>query len=343
VIDTTANVKMGHSPTVLVVDDEENIRMSLTELLRHEFSVLTAGSADSALEIIRKNSDKDNIRIDLVLTDISMAKMNGIELLKNIKKYNSYMEVILITAYPSTDTTLSAIKLGAMDYIVKPFNAQEVLDSVRHAIKKRNNYTKTKRMIEGLQAAIQKNYSATSDALMLTIDVKDHYTKEHSSRVAKYALQIAKSIGLALNEQELLMEIALLHDIGKIGVREDVLNKSGPLTPEEWDEMKRHPVIGYQIVQPIEFLGQMRKSLLYHHERFDGKGYPEGLTGKDIPLGARILAIADSYDAMVTDRPYRKALSIEQAIAELKKGSGRQFDPVLVREFIKIVKQKKEG
>lgn len=326
--------------TILVVDDEESVCVTLRELLKQEFSVLIANSAKSALDLVRGNSHGQDCKIDLVLTDICMAKMDGIEFLRRLKEQNPQVEVIMITGHPSTETTLAALKLGATDYIVKPFKTSEVLDSIHRAMKKCKDYLRVKKMIEDLQVAIQKNHSATTDALILTIDAKDHYTKDHCARVADYMVLLAQRIGLDAQQQELLKKVALLHDIGKIGVREEVLNKPGRLTSEEWEEIKHHSFIGYQIIQPIEFLGAAREILLYHQERFDGKGYPGGLKREEIPLGARMMAIVDSFDAMVTDRPYRKALSRREALARLEEGSGSQFDPELVKIFVDMIREK---
>lgn len=330
----------NHSATVLVVDDEESVCIALREILKCEFTVLVANSGRAALGLMQPDSDTKESRIDLVLTDISMTKMDGIELLKRIKEQNSKVEVIMITGHPTSETTLAALKLGASDYIIKPFQAPEVLQSVYRVIERRREFVKVEKMIEDLKGAIQKNYSATTDALMLTIDAKDHYTKEHCARVAAYIILLAQRIGLDSHQQQLLKKVALLHDIGKIGVREEVLNKPGRLTKEEWEEIKHHSFIGYQIIQPVEFLGAAREILLYHQERFDGKGYPGGLKGKEIPQGARMMAIVDSYDAMVTDRPYRKALTKSEALTELKKGNGTQFDPELVKIFVEMMKEK---
>lgn len=327
------------SQTVLVVDDEESVCLTLRELLKQEYSVLVANSGATALELVRGGPAGSGKDIDLVLTDICMSKMDGIELLKKIKEANPKLEVILITGHPNSETTISALKLGASDYIVKPFKTNEVLDSVHKAMSKRDDFVRVQKMIDDLKMAIQKNYSATTDALILTIDAKDHYTKEHCARVADYIVMLAKKIGLDEHQQDLLKKVAMLHDIGKIGVREDVLNKQGPLDKNEWEELKHHAFIGYQIIQPVEFLGAAREILLYHQEKYDGTGYPGGLRGNEIPLGARMLSIADSYDAMVTDRPYRKALAKQIAIKELEKFSGSQFDPELVKVFVEMIQE----
>lgn len=324
---------------LLIVDDDESVCISLREILKDQFNVLIANSAKAALDVIRHNSDKDICSIDLVISDICMSHMDGLELLKAVKKKNPQVEVIMVTGFPSPETTLSALRLGASDYIVKPFQAPEVLESVQRVMNRRKESVKVERIIQDLRIAIQKNYTATTEALIMAIDAKDNYTKEHCARVAGFMVELAKQLGMDSEKQELLRKISLLHDIGKIGIKEEILNKPGRLTPEEWEEIKHHPFLGYQIVQPVEFLGEGRDIMLYHQERYDGKGYPAGLKGDEVPLGARMLAIVDSYDAMITDRPYRKRLSTKEALAELNKCSGTQFDPKLVKVFVKMIKK----
>lgn len=325
---------------LLIVDDDEGVCFSIREILNDRFHTFLANSAKKALEAIQNNSHGDICSIDLVISDICMEEMDGLELLKSIKRKNPRVEVIIMTGYPNPENTVKALRFGASDYIVKPFQALDVLEAVQRVMSKRTEAVKIEKMVEDLRIAIQKNYSATTEALLLAIDAKDNYTKEHCTRVANLMAEFAKQIGLDDEETELLRKISSLHDIGKIGVKEEVLNKPGQLTPAEWEEMKSHSYLGYQIIQPVEFLGEGRDVLLYHQERFDGSGYPAGLKGEGIPVGARMLAIVDSFDAMVTDRPYRKKLSVDFALNELTKCSGKQFDPKLVKVFVKMMTEK---
>lgn len=189
-----------------------------------------------------------------------------------------------------------------------------------------------------LYQKIQDSYFEITKALAQAIEAKDPYTHGHSERVMEYAVQIAQKLDLPEEEKELLKYAAMLHDIGKIGVRGIVLNNPNGLTNEEYDEIKKHPAVGEGIIQPIELLQPIRQFIKHHHEWYNGKGYPDGLSGENIPLGARILAVADAYDAMKSDRPYRKALTEETAIQELKRGSSTQFDPKIVEIFLEILK-----
>jgi putative nucleotidyltransferase with HDIG domain len=194
-----------------------------------------------------------------------------------------------------------------------------------------------------LYQKIQDSYFEIVKALAQAIEAKDPYTHGHSARVMEYAVLIAQKLGLPEEEIESLRYAAILHDIGKIGVRGIVLNNPNGLTGEEYDEIKKHPVVGEGIIQPIELLQPIRPFIKHHHEWYNGKGYPDGLSGENIPLGARILAVADAYDAMKSDRPYRKALTEETAIQELKRGNGTQFDSKIVEIFLEILKQNLSG
>ena len=326
------------NPTVLIVDDEESVRVSLELMLRGNFETLLAESAPEAMTLLHERKASGDAGIDLVLSDICMGQMDGIQLLQNIKKTNPDVEVILITGYPNSETTLSALRLGACDYIAKPFQIKPTLDAINKAIDKRKRNKMGEKVIHDLKEAIQKNYTDTTEALLLAIDAKDNYTKEHCRRVAIFAVELARKIGMDEEQIELLDKVAALHDIGKIGVREQVLNKKGPLDNHEWEEMRQHPVLGHQILQPVDFLKEVRDIMLYHHERYDGRGYPKGLKGEEIPLGARIVSLADTYDALVTDRPYRKGLSVDEAVIEIEKNKGIQFDPELAEEFLMIIR-----
>jgi putative two-component system response regulator len=332
------DIKKGN---VLVVDDDDSVCVSIKEILKDKFNqLILANSARAALEVICKNINGQSCTIDLVISDICMSQMDGLQLLKAIKNKNPNVEVIVMTGYPNPENTLSALRLGASDYIVKPFQAPEVIDSVMRVMEKHKDSITAEKMINDLRSAIQKNYSATTDALIMAIDAKDNYTKEHCARVADLMVEFSKRCGIDEETMELLRKVSLLHDIGKIGVREEVLNKNGALTPEEREEIKTHSFLGYQIVQPVEFLGKGRDVLLYHQERYDGGGYPAGLKGDTIPIGARMLAIVDSYDAMVSDRPYRNKFPVNVALDEIERCSGTQFDPKLVRIFVKMIREK---
>jgi len=187
---------------------------------------------------------------------------------------------------------------------------------------------------------LQVTYVATLRSLIQILEAKDPYTRGHTERVASYSLALAKCLDMGPDDVRRILFGSLLHDIGKMGLRDDIINKPGPLTPEEWTQMKLHPVVGAQIVEKMEFLTGAIDVVRHHHESWDGKGYPDGLAGENIPLTARIVTVADSFDAMTTDRPYRKALSIEEALRRIEQSAGVQFDPRLAKVFVAYVKEK---
>lgn len=325
----------GLQKTVLVVDDEKGIRESLKMILKDRYRILTSESAEAALELLQKTTDE----IDVVFSDILMCQMNGIQFLESLKKVYPTAEAILMTAYPTMDTTLAALRLGASDYIVKPFGVDEILEATRRAIDRKKTVQRNVDKIKQLSSEIQKNYEGTTRALISALNARDQYTGGHSYRVSKYMEQFARFLNLNEELVHKLEVISYLHDVGKIGVSEKILSKPSQLNSEEYEEIKLHPFIGYKILQSVEFLKDVLDVMLYHQERFDGRGYPAGLRDYEIPLGARMLSIVDAYDAMTSTRPYRQKFSKEVAIQELRSYAGTQFDPDLVESFIKMVSQ----
>jgi putative nucleotidyltransferase with HDIG domain len=276
--------------------------------------------------------------------DIKMPKMDGITALEEIKKKHPDTEVILLTAYASLETAREAIRLGAFDYLIKPFDKDDVLSVVKKGLAKRRTNTVLKMerdtlldrasyledQVNSARTKIMTFYDGTVSALILTIDAKDHYTHNHSNRVAKLSCSIARAMGVPEQTVKEIGNAASIHDIGKIGIEENILRKNGKLSVEEYTEIKKHPAIGVRIVQSIPFLEDAMPVIKHHHERHDGKGYPDGLTGDQIPLSARIVIVADAIDAMMSNRPYRDALTMEKVFNELRENAGTQFDPEIV-------------
>ncbi len=327
---------------ILIVDDELGVRESFRMILQDKYNLLIHSEAEEALESVRKN------RIDVALLDIRMPNMNGIELLKRIKEMDSDIQVVMVTGYATLDTAVEAMRLGAFDYLYKPFDPDKLEKVVREGIRRRKLGIKASGDLKQLEIVkrdlnerLRKTHSSTVESLMAAVNAKDAYTSSHSEEVAKYTFLLIRELDLKLppEEEEIFRYTCSLHDIGKIGVSERILRKKGKLNKKEWEEIRKHPEIGASILQPIKFLRKFISMVLYHHERFDGKGYPEGRNNGDIPLWARILSVADTYHAMRSDRPYRPAMDKEKALAELKKGAGSQFDPEVVKAALKVFKE----
>lgn len=329
---------------ILIADDEADIRELLGDFLESEgYECLLAVDAFQALKTFKENGD-----IDLVMSDIRMPGKTGLELLSDIKEIDEDVMVIMISAVKDIESAISAMSKGAYDYVAKPFKLTEVVLIAKKAIEKRKLILQNKeyqrelermvaeRTIE-LQNALEEldnTYIFTLRALVTALDTRDEETQGHSLRVVKYTLKLAELMNWGDKEKLKNLEYgALLHDIGKIGIPDAILKKPGKLTKEEWDVMKTHPEVGYKILHKIEFLEDPSQIVLHHHERFDGSGYPAGLKDADIPVGSRIFAVADTVDAMTSERPYRAALSFEDASNELTKYSGIQFDPQVVEAF----------
>lgn len=329
---------------ILIADDEPDIRELLSDFLENEgYKCILAPNAFEALDKFK--SDK---KIDLVMSDIKMPGKSGLELLSEIKDIDSEVMVIMISAVKDIESAISAMSKGAYDYVSKPFKLTEVALIAKKAIEKRRLILENKRYQKKLEKMVEqrtlelqktleqldKTYKFTLSALVAALDARDTDTQGHSLRVVKYTIQLSNL--MKINNEEVLRNLeysALLHDIGKIGIPDAILRKPSKLTKKEWVIMKTHPVIGYKILQRIEFPKKVSQIVLHHHERFDGTGYPDGLKTNRIPLGSRIFAVADALDAMTSERPYRKALTFEIASDELKKYTGTQFDPKVVEVF----------
>jgi putative two-component system response regulator len=277
-----------------------------------------------------------------------MPELNGIELLKNVKALDQNMVVVMMTAYPEVDIAVEAIHQGAYDFIMKPFDLDLVVFSVKKALEKRsleeeiNNYHQhLEKLIEEKTERLQHTYHVlkkahldTVKALIEAIDAKDPYTRGHSDRVREMSLRIGRKLGFTEDRVEGLEYGALLHDIGKLGIKDEVLQKQGPLTPEEYEHIQEHPLIGVKIVEEIDFFKDQVPMIRHHHEHFDGSGYPDGLAGEEIPLEARIIAVSDAFDAMTSARPHRTKMILEDTLAEMKKRKCEQFDPHILEIFL---------
>ncbi|MBD3368577.1 MAG: response regulator [Candidatus Eisenbacteria bacterium] len=328
---------------ILVVDDEAPIREIISRKLSADgYEMNDASEAETALKELSRED------YDCVLSDIHMPGMDGVELLRRIRVTDQDIAVILITGAPDMEAALEAMRLGAYDHLSKPLNLSELALTVERAIEKKRLVEENRAYQRDLESMVRERtqqlaeaneevkrlFMSSIKALAQALEAKDEYTQGHSARVAELGVEIARYVSLPDREIQNIWLAGLLHDIGKIGIRENVLNKPGKLDPDEWESVQQHPVVAGRILGPIEELGDVIDIVVHHHERFDGSGYPEGLKGSDIPLGARILSVADAYDALTSKRPYRDALPDAEAVSILEDASSTQFDPVIVRSFV---------
>lgn len=325
--------------TILLVDDEENNLQLLKRTLRGAYNIKTAHNGIEALDIIKEEGNN----ISLVVSDQKMPEMEGTEFLKLVNETHPDIVKILLTGHQDTDIIVSSInECQLYQYILKPFEPEELKVSIKNGLKKYELSSSKNLILKDLKELFYKTIKSISFAL----DAKDPYTHGHSLRVTLYSLILANELNL---EDEILEEIetaGLLHDIGKIGIPQNILCKPGKLTDEEFAIMKTHPEQGERMIMNIKKLKIIANWLRTHHERWDGRGYPSGLKGEEIPISARIIALADTYDAMTSTRSYRKALDHEVAIEEIQRCAGSQFDPQLAELFVKLsekIKSAKEN
>ncbi|MBU1234282.1 MAG: response regulator [Proteobacteria bacterium] len=321
----------GLPDRILLVDDDKNI---LTLLYRHTrrlgFNVDLAGNGEEALELLKNHS------YALVISDIMMPVMDGMTLLRCIKQQHADTDVLIISAYGNQYSFSDLITAGASDFIGKPFEIDELRAKIQRIFRERSLLAELGRSKEKERLFFLR----LVESLATSLNEKDKYTHGHARRVTNLSLQLAEHLNDTTMDLELLRLSGMLHDIGKIGVPDSILLKVGRLTEEEFAIIKKHPDQGARILRPMGFNGRMNNIvhiIRHHHERFDGKGYPDGLVGEAIPLYSRIIAVADSYDAMTSDRPYRKSMNYRDALAEIEKNAGRQFDPVLAEKFVELM------
>lgn len=337
--------------TILTVDDEEMIRdLMVTALSREGYRCFQAGRAEEARSVLQNN------RIDLAILDIMMPGISGVDFLKELKELSPETVVLMVTAISDTETAMKCIHLGAYDYILKPFDIDRVLLTIRNSLEKHRLLAENREYQANLEKKVEEQtrqiraamedlnhaYNHTLTALVRALDAREKETGSHSERVMGYTLLLGETMGIPGNDLSIMARGALLHDIGKIGISDNILLKPARLDNGEWGEMMRHPQLGYDILSGIKFLRGPAEMVLAHHERFDGSGYPKGLSRHDIPLGARIFSLVDTLDAMTSDRPYRKALPFDAVISEVKHCKGSQFDPEIVDIFLSIPRERWE-
>jgi response regulator RpfG family c-di-GMP phosphodiesterase len=345
-----AGISLDHhgAARVLAVDDEPAARRLLSIILKPPaFRCSTASNGEEALAILQRE------RFDAVISDLHMPGIDGMELLVQVRQRYPHIAFLVTTGVDDVDVGVQAMRRGADDYLVKPLWENAVLVSLESALHKRlleqqvENYREhLEEMVAErtgqLQAALQQiehSYEDTLQALGAAIDLRDSETAGHSQRVCSYSLEIARAMELSDKQLRSLARGAYLHDIGKLGIPDGILLKPGPLTADERKLMQRHVQIGFDLVKDIPFLADAAEILLMHHERYEGGGYPRGLNGEEILLGARIFTVADTLDAITSDRPYRRASSFQSARETIRQLSGSQFDPQVVDVFLGIPEQ----
>ncbi|HUU00252.1 MAG TPA: HD domain-containing phosphohydrolase [Myxococcota bacterium] len=324
---------------VLIVDDEDVVRLVLEEALGNSFALALTKTAEEAVPFLTRQPP------NIMLVDKNLPGMSGVDLLKQVKALDPEIEVIIITGYASLESAIEAMRLGAYDYLLKPFEDLAIVEEKVRLAGEKNELSVERRLLmeqvlasnkelHQAQQQLKKAYLQTLTSMITALEARDAYTRGHSDRVAEYSAQIGCEMGLRGDKLTDLKDAARLHDLGKIGIREDVLNKEGKLTDEEYKHIQSHPDIGADIVRHMEAYAHLIPLIRHHHERIDGKGYPAGLSGDNIPMQARIIAVADTYDAMTSSRPYRNPRSASSALRIIREVSGTQLDPTAVGAFL---------
>jgi putative nucleotidyltransferase with HDIG domain len=332
--------------SVLVVDDEEPIRNALRKYLKQQqFEVHAAGSAEEALQQLRLH------KVALMLSDIRMPGTSGVDLVPQALEIEPDLAILMLTAVNDATSAALCMQRGAMDYLTKPIELADLGRAVQRALKRREMLLENRHLNQWLKEEVttrtaelhrerlrlERVSTATLEALVNALEAKDPYLRGHSARVADLSANIATEMGLSEEDVDRVRMAGRLHDLGKIGTRDAVVNKEGPLTAEEFEHVKQHVIIGAQILAPLVHLGDVVQMVRTHHERFDGTGYPDGLHGEEVHIGGRIIGAAEIYDALTTSRPYQEKMSPEQAVERIADLSGTVIDPRVYEALVRIV------
>ncbi len=331
---------------ILIVDDEETIRLALRKFLRSRgYEVEIAGSGDQALQIL------DNQSFSLMLCDVRMPGMTGVQVVPEARSRDHDLAIIMLTAVNDAATATEVLSSGATDYLMKPVELADLQQAVDRALHKRADLIEQRRLdklireevalrtaeLEREKESLRLMSISIAETLINAMEAKDLYLRGHSQRVAELAGQLAEELGLDERICEDLRAAGRLHDVGKIGIREAILNKPGSLTAEEFEHVKQHVKIGLDILAPLFHIREPLKYVEHHHEHWDGAGYPLGLVGEDIPLGARILCAADTFDALTSKRAYRDPMAPLAALEHLRVDVGKQFDPCVYDALVRVI------
>jgi putative nucleotidyltransferase with HDIG domain len=331
-------------PSILIVDDEPEITAILSDLFYGKYDCTTAGSAEEALARLA------GANYELVVSDITMPGMSGLDMIPHVRSTSPNTVVVMISGMQTVESAIEALRLGAFDYVMKPFDLRQVEAVVTRALEHQNLIVAKQRYEDHLEELVEQRtaeldqalnsledaYRSTLKALTAALETRDLETHGHSERVVSYSMRLGREYGLDNERLKSLEFGSLLHDIGKIGVPDLILRKPAKLTSEEWVLMREHPVHGQQILRGIKFLEGAARVVAQHHEKWDGSGYPLGLSADDIDICARIFSVADAFDAITSDRVYRKGKPYEAAAQELDEWAGKQFDPKVVETFHRV-------
>jgi putative two-component system response regulator len=332
---------------VLVVDDEDAVRSALERFLgKQGHAVLTTSRGDEALEVLRGGR-----HVDLILLDVRMPGMSGIDIVPEALEIDPDLAIVMLSGLTDATTAAICMQRGAMDYLTKPIELTDLASAVARALTRRQGSVRTRQQAARLKEEVEiktlelqqereRSHAltvATLEALVNALEAKDRYLAGHSARIAALSATIAHELSLPAQEVEQIRIAGRLHDLGKIGVRESVLGKQGPLTPEERAHVREHVIIGSQILAPLTYLGSVIGFVRSHHENWDGSGYPDGLSAEDIPLGARVIGTAEVYDALTTPRAYQKELAPEDATRRMRSLVGTVLDPVMMEALADAV------
>jgi len=331
-------IKAKKRPSILLVDDDPFFLVTVGDFLRERnFIINSCRDVDEALGFLSKDD------YDLVLSDIVMPDVDGIELLKTIRKKFPDLDVVFMTSQADINTAIKAIQLGAYDFIIKPVDFGELIWRIDKALEKaqlkktiREHNRILTQKVEEQAERLRFLFFGAIETLVNAIEAKDEYTKGHSLRVTEYSVLTAKKIGIPFETASRIQLAARLHDVGKLGTSELILNKPAKLSSDEFNIIKSHPESGCDIMGPI-LEDDVLEIIRHHHERWDGQGYPGKLKGEEIPLGARIVCLADCFDAMTTERAYKKAMGFKAAYLEIEQYAGSRYDPELALKFIEIM------
>jgi len=341
----TADQAKSTTP-LLVVDDEQVLRDAIARFLRDRgYQVSVAGSGTEALEHLRAN------KVHLMLLDIRMPGMNGIDVVPEALEFDPDLAIVMLSAVSDATSAAISMQRGAIDYLTKPIELTDLVNAIQRALRRRDTLIQSRGITSWLREEVQRRGAeaererrkqeqitvATLEALINALEAKNRWLRGHSSRVAALAATIAHEMELPDEDLDHVRMAGRLHDLGKIGIREEVLNKEGPLTDEEYEHVKAHVTIGSQILAPLSHLGTVVSYVRHHHEHWNGSGYPDGLSGEDIPIGARIICAAEVYDALTTSRPYHPTTPPEEAVARMRALSGVVLDPTVMEALATAV------